>query len=120
MSRNGRFAWYELLTTDVPASIAFYREIVGWDTQKWQGSMDYILWTVGGMPIGGVTRLSDEAQRMGAPPHWLPYVGVANVDATAMQAEGLGARVRVPPKGHPQRWPDQRPHRPAGRGVRAA
>jgi predicted enzyme related to lactoylglutathione lyase len=97
MRRNGRFAWYELLTTDVPASIAFYREIMGWDTQKWQGPMDYVLWTVGETPIGGVARLSDEAQRMGAPPHWVPYVGVANVDATAMQAEGLGARVRVPP-----------------------
>jgi hypothetical protein len=57
-----------------PASILKpgYREILGWDTQKWQGPMDYVLWTVGGTPIGGVTRLSDGARKMGAPSHWLP------------------------------------------------
>ena len=28
--RSGRFAWYELLTTDVAAAGAFYRKAVGW------------------------------------------------------------------------------------------
>ena len=27
MARYGRFAWYELLTKDVPVSITFYREV---------------------------------------------------------------------------------------------
>jgi predicted enzyme related to lactoylglutathione lyase len=34
---------------------------------------------------------------METPPHWLPYVAVADTDATVMLAEGLGARVHVPP-----------------------
>ena len=74
-----------------------YREIVGWETQKWQGPMDYTLWTVDEISIGGVTTLSDDARQMGTPPHWLPYVAVADTDATVMLAEGLGARVHVPP-----------------------
>jgi hypothetical protein len=30
---HGRFAWYELLTTDIAAASAFYREVVGWSAQ---------------------------------------------------------------------------------------
>src|SRR6266571_3410342 len=36
-----------------------------------------------------------------APPHWMPYVAVPDVDATVRQAQGLGARVYVPPRDIP-------------------
>ncbi len=31
-SNTGRFVWYELLTTDTQAAVAFYSEVVGWKT----------------------------------------------------------------------------------------
>ena len=39
---------------------------------------------------------------MGAPPHWMPYVAVPDVDATVRQAQGLGARVYVSPQDIPE------------------
>jgi hypothetical protein len=97
MSNAGRFGWYELLTSDVKGGIAFYKAVTGWDTQKWEGPMDYTMWTAGTTPLGGVMTLPDAAKKMGAPPHWLAYVSVADVDASTKQAQGLGARVNVPP-----------------------
>src|SRR2546422_8222139 len=43
-------------------------------------------------PMGGLMRLPEQARRMGAPPHWMPYVAVPDVDATVRQAQGLGDR----------------------------
>ena len=33
VDHHGRFAWYELITTDVAAAKAFYAEVVGWGAQ---------------------------------------------------------------------------------------
>ncbi len=96
MSNVGRFVWYELLTTDPKAAVAFYTEIVGWKTQAWEGG-DYVMWVSGQGPIGGTTTLPEHAKKAGAPPHWMANVEVADVDATIAQAKKLGAQVRVEP-----------------------
>jgi uncharacterized protein len=38
---------------------------------------------------------------VGAPPHWLPYVAVDDVDATIARARKLGARIPVDPEDIP-------------------
>src|SRR3989449_4958974 len=53
-------------------------------------------------PMGGLMRLPEQARRMGAPPHWMPYVAVPDVDATVRQPQGLGARVYVSPQDIPE------------------
>jgi len=43
----GRFVWYELLTTDTEAAIAFYSHVIGWKTEQFGGSMGpepYTMW----------------------------------------------------------------------------
>ena len=30
---HGRFAWYELMTTDVAAARTFYAQVVGWQAE---------------------------------------------------------------------------------------
>lgn len=88
---RGRYLWYETLTTDVNAAIAFYTKVVGWGTQKWDGvDAPYLMWANGERPIGGVTRLPAEAE---AAPHWLGYISTPDAAATTVQAEGLGAKV---------------------------
>jgi predicted enzyme related to lactoylglutathione lyase len=47
-----------------------------------------------GVDRGGVTGHLPAA----APPHWLPYVAVDDVDALIARARKLGARVRWAPK----------------------
>ena len=45
---NGRFLWYDLLTTDEDAAVSFYSQIAGWGATPWEGGdMPYTMWTVG-------------------------------------------------------------------------
>lgn len=81
-SIRGRFSWHELLTTDPDAAIAFYSKVVGWTTAPFDGSgKPYTMWMAGEAPIGGVMELPDEARSMGAPPHWMGYVGTPDLTA---------------------------------------
>ena len=60
-SNTGRFVWYELLTTDPKAAIAFYADVVGWKTQPFGEGGD--LHDVGRQP--GPARRRDDAPRAG-------------------------------------------------------
>src|SRR5439155_23231001 len=99
---QGSFVWYELMTTDVQGAIRFYRDVIGWGTQAFEGGeMPYSMWSVGETPIGGVLPLPAEARKAGAPPHWIGYVAAGDVDALTKKAESLGAKTCVPPKDIP-------------------
>jgi predicted enzyme related to lactoylglutathione lyase len=91
-TNTGRFVWYELLTSDVKAAIAFYTDVVGWTSQRWETG-DYTMWVGGQGPLGGVTVLPEMAKKMGAPPHWQANVQVASVDQTVEQVKRLGGKV---------------------------
>lgn len=91
---HGRFVWYDLMTTDQPAAKSFYNQLVGWGTRPWEGSdMPYTMWIAGDEPIGGIMDLPKEASEAGAPPHWLAYVAVTDVEATCTRATELGGAV---------------------------
>jgi predicted enzyme related to lactoylglutathione lyase len=95
---NGRFVWYELMTTDLAAARGFYSRVVGWNAidSKMSG-MDYWMFTAGEKPVTGLMTLPEDARKMGAPPNWIGYVGVADVDATAAKVTANGGTVHVPP-----------------------
>jgi len=97
IDRQARFAWYELLTTDMAAAKAFYRDVVGWDAQDAStATITYSLLTAG-TPVAGLMELPEEGRRMGATPRWVGYVAVDDVDATADRLRRLGGAVFVPP-----------------------
>ena len=96
----GRFVWYELMTTDPNAAIAFYTEVVGWKTEPFD--KNYRMWVSSQGPIGGVMTLEDEAKKMGARPQWTSHVGVGDVDATVATVRKLGGRVHVEPNDIPK------------------
>jgi predicted enzyme related to lactoylglutathione lyase len=96
MSLHGRFCWMELYARDREAAAAFYCAVVGYVPRSWAGH-DYTLLAAGEHTVGGVVSLDEEALAAGAPPQWLPYVGVDDVDAFVPRALGLGARAVVPP-----------------------
>jgi predicted enzyme related to lactoylglutathione lyase len=96
---HGRFAWYELMTTDPMAAEGFYTKVVGWGTRPAPGmETTYTLWTRGEQPVGGLMQIPAEAKAGGAPPNWLLYVAVQDADATVVQARSLGGRVEVGPR----------------------
>ena len=97
---TGRFVWYELMTSDPKAAIAFYSEVAGWKTQPFTeatGPEPYTMWVGTQGPLGGVMTLPAEAKKMGAPPHWFSHVSVDDVDATVAKVKQLGGKVHVPP-----------------------
>jgi uncharacterized protein len=100
-SNDGRFVWYEHLTKDPKAAIAFYSEVIGWKTQPFAEGNDYVMWVGSQGPLGGVMKLPDGAAKMGAPPHWMGHVQVADVDATAALAKKLGGKVHKEPEDIP-------------------
>ena len=95
---DGRFVWYELATTDADTAKAFYSSVVGWDTADvaMPGSV-YTLFTNGGTPVAGLTKLQAGAREAGLAPQWMGYVGVDDVDAAARRVRKLGGTVHVPP-----------------------
>lgn len=90
-SPAGRFVWYELMTSDPDAAMAFYTDVIGWGTTPFEGApMPYTMWTKGEQPVGGVLEMPAEA---GAPPTWMAHVRVDDVDAVAVRVEELGGRI---------------------------
>jgi predicted enzyme related to lactoylglutathione lyase len=91
---SGRFVWYDLMTSDPAGAQDFYTKLIGWGTQPFEGSAQpYTMWTNGETPLGGVVELPDEARSAGAPPHWLAYVAVDDIEAVASRVEELGGSV---------------------------
>ena len=93
---RGRFVWHALLTTDTHSAESFYQRVVGWSTKAWSHDNSYTLFMAGDRPVAGLIILPEDAKNMGAPPHWLTYIGTPNVDDTAQRAAELGGRVLRP------------------------
>jgi predicted enzyme related to lactoylglutathione lyase len=95
---HGRFAWYELATTDMESAKAFYGDVLGWGTQDVPASGPaYTLFTAAGAAVSGLMELPKEATTSGLRPSWLGYVCVDDVNAAANRIEELGGAVHVPP-----------------------
>ncbi len=95
---HGRFVWYELMTTDMAASRAFYADVVGWTTRDVSApGMDYYLFLAGDAPVAGLRTLPEGARAMGIAPYWLGYIRVDDVDVVASRFAQLGGAVQVPP-----------------------
>jgi predicted enzyme related to lactoylglutathione lyase len=103
MSINqGRFVWYDVMTTDTRAAEAFYRKVCGWTTQD-SGMSDrsYTLVSAGPTMVGGIMPIPEAAKAMGARPGWLGYVGVDDVDAYAAKVKAAGGAVHRGPEDIP-------------------
>ncbi|KJC53710.1 glyoxalase [Bradyrhizobium sp. LTSP849] len=96
--QRGRFAWYELMTTDVAAAGAFYRKTVGWSMKdESTPDMPYTVLRSDGAPLGGLMDIPEEGRKSGATPRWMAYVAVDDLDGTAVQIRRLGGTIFVPP-----------------------
>jgi uncharacterized protein len=98
VNSHGRFAWYELITTDVETAKAFYTKVMGWGV--WDASVPsraYTLFTFANTSVSGLLELPADARKMGEKPEWIGYVGVDDVEAAAERIKNLGGVVHVPP-----------------------
>src|ERR1700758_5351093 len=80
------------------AAGSFYTKVMGWGA--WDVSVpsrDHFLFSAGPAAVASSMNLSEEALARDVKPHWIGYVGVDDVDATAARTERLGGAVLVPP-----------------------
>ncbi|MCX6924933.1 MAG: SRPBCC domain-containing protein [Verrucomicrobia bacterium] len=90
----GEFSWNELLTSDEAGAAKFYTQVFGWQTADFPGGgMKYTLFKKGGKEVAGLMRRPMEEM----PAHWLGYISVADVDATAKKVGEAGGQVMMPP-----------------------
>jgi uncharacterized protein len=95
----GSWCWNELWTTDDARALAFYEQVFGYthDTMELGADGTYYMVKTGEIARGGVMH----SVRADAPSMWLPYVAVADCDATATRAKALGGKVLMEPSDIP-------------------
>jgi predicted enzyme related to lactoylglutathione lyase len=99
---QGKFVWYDLMTTDTKAAEAFYCGVLGWAAKdSGMPGMSYTILSVGETMIGGLMPLPPEAAAAGARPMWTGYIGVDDVDAMAARVKQAGGSVHKGPEDIP-------------------
>src|SRR5262249_8458281 len=93
----GKFAWYELVTREAKKAQAFYGEVLGWRVEGFpMGNFSYDMIYAGPTMIGGYAM-----PRNDRPSHWIAYVSVEDVDASAKVAVENGGKIVEPPSDIP-------------------
>jgi len=82
------FAHIELNTDDLAKAKAFYKKVFDWKLENMGG---YTMIDVGRGTGGGMQKKPMKEQ----PTAWLPYVEVADVEATLKKAAKAGARIAL-------------------------
>ncbi len=94
-----RLVHLELHTHDLPGASTFYRELLGWRTERlgcqWG---NYHGLALAGAVDGGIVECA--ARR----PIWLPYVEVQEIEAMTERGRALGAAVLLEPREGPAGW----------------
>lgn len=93
-SYEGKFLWYELLTSDPKAAASFYADVIGWQARDAEmGGSGYTILSMGSAPVGGLMAIPDEARGRGIGPCWTGYIAVAEVDAMAARVKAAGGAI---------------------------
>lgn len=99
---TGQFFWYELMTSDPQAAIAFYGNVVGWTAHPFGGTAEpYHVVSGSAGPTGGIMAIPAQADEAGMRPWWGGYIGSADVDADVRRLTEAGASVKHAPEDIP-------------------
>jgi uncharacterized protein len=97
VNEPGTWSWSELITTDVPASKAFYGAVFGWGAETHgDGPGAYTEWKVGGRSVAGMMA-KPPMMPAEVPPHWGVYFAVANTEDAIARIQELGGSLVMPP-----------------------
>jgi predicted enzyme related to lactoylglutathione lyase len=93
-----RFVWHDLMAADVEGAKRFYGELLNWKFKRGEHD-EYEHIHAGETGIGGIVKLDP---KHGAPPHWVGYVTVENIDASIASVTKHGGKVVMPRTDIPQ------------------
>lgn len=102
MPKHGEFCWTEIATNNLERCKTFYSEIFGWKIEKSQDSenqMEYLEFSPqAGINCGGMYEINEDmGEGKSPPPHFMNYIAVDDVDASASKAFDLGGTIVHPP-----------------------
>jgi predicted enzyme related to lactoylglutathione lyase len=98
----GTPGWFELHTRNYDASVAFYRDVFGWDTHT-AGDTPEFRYTTLGEDDAASAGIMDATGFLpdGVPSSWTVYFAVADADATLAKIVSLGGAVVRPAEDTP-------------------
>ena len=98
-AQHGSVYWTELMTRDVPAALAYYTDVLGWEISEMPdpstGAMYYI-GSIGGAPQTGIMDMAALPGTDDMPPHWFTYFAVDDVDQSVAATAAAGGAVIRP------------------------
>lgn len=99
---HGKAIWHDLVTEDIDAAKTFYRGLFGWEleTNREVNGREYALAQVGDVYVAGLLEagLHPSGENIS---RWIPYISVADVDATVVRTTGAGGEVVAAPRDVP-------------------
>lgn len=91
--RHGEFTWFENITTDAAASVAFYTSVFGWTVEEVpMPDGVYRVINNGDRGIGGIFTPPPVEGQPAPPPHWVHYLSVPDVDAAVATIHEHGGK----------------------------
>src|SRR5258705_3889070 len=99
---TGTPSWFELYTRDYQATIAFYRDVFGWDTQTVGDTPEfrYTIMQHGADQLAGIMDASGFLPE-GAQAYWAVYFGTEDAAASLAKITSLGGSVVSPAEDTP-------------------
>ena len=98
-TKVGTLAWRDLTVDDAESLHTFYKQVVGWESQRVEmdGYSDFNMVAPGsGETVAGICHARGSNANL--PPQWLMYVVVEDVDASARSCVELGGTVLDGPR----------------------
>jgi predicted enzyme related to lactoylglutathione lyase len=95
----GTIGWTDLTVTDAERIRDFYKAVVGWTATPLDmgGYSDYVMQMPGASaPAAGICHA--RGQNAALPPQWIPYIVVANLEASVDACTKRGGRVIEGPR----------------------
>jgi predicted enzyme related to lactoylglutathione lyase len=92
----GRFSWHELLTIDHEAAFEFYAGVFGWEKTDSMDMGEMGIYQMFGPEAGdpfSYGGMYNKPAEVPAPPHWLCYIMVPDIDAAVAVVKELGGQV---------------------------
>jgi predicted enzyme related to lactoylglutathione lyase len=90
---HGTICWNELVTRDTHAAAKFYTELVGWKAiDSGMPGMTYTVFKAHDKDLGGMMAMPAEIPAE-VPSHWMTYIAVDDVDASAKRVTELGGNI---------------------------
>jgi len=91
---TGELSWIELMTTDAPAALQFYRDLFGWQPTEAMDMGPMGKYHMFGRHLGSLGGMMNKPAEMAqVPPHWGLYFRVPDLDAAAARVTAGGGRI---------------------------